>query len=377
MQDQHNIEELFRESFQNFEEPVKPELWNQIADKIGVSAPSPVADAPVHAVETVATGAKITGTVATWISAAAITVSGIVGYFVYDSLKSTPAPAEIHQPVSEDNTSSTDVSISENTSSNSEQKSENENVEISKNLQTINASANQQPSASSKNEKSTSLTHNGVLSVEHDEEKAPSLNDKSADHSNVNAGTPAQNTNSTSALSDSDIKIPKPNVQPSIGYAPLEVNFSVSGDVQKAEWDLGSGIVESKTAPFSHIFDQPGIHTITLKTTDIKGNIKSEVINIEVIEDMNIKGISNVFTPNFDGSNDRFTFNRGNLTDIEVTIYDKGGKIIYKFTDPESGWDGKFSSGDDVPEGTYFYVIFATGSGQRKHQQGGTVTIIR
>jgi len=378
VQDQQNIEELFRESFQNFEEPVKPELWNQIADKIGASAPAPGAESPVHVVETVATGSKVTGTIATWISVAAITISGIVGYYVYNSFQSTTAPAENHQSVLQENSTSQDLSTLENTASSATAETTNNKPVASENgIEKSGSTTSDKSTTSLNNDKGHSVVQSGILSVESAEENsAPSAN-KSEDQNKFTQGTQTPNSNTPSASKDSEIQIPTPNVQPSIGYAPLEVSFSLSGDVQKAEWDFGSGVVESKTVPFSHIFDKTGIHTITVKTTDIKGNIKSEVINIEVIEDLNIKGISNVFTPNYDGSNDRFTFDGGNLADIEVTIYDKGGKLIYKFTDPQLGWDGKYSSGNDVPEGTYFYVIFATGFGQKKHQQGGTVTIIR
>ncbi len=379
MQDQQNIEELFRESFKNFEEPVKPELWSQIADKIGTSAPTPSSDAPVHVVETVTTGSKITGTVATWISAAAITVSGIVGYYIYDSFQSPKAPSENHQPASQEVNNSEELISTINTSpSSTEINNKIESATSEKNSIVKTEATTSGPSkTNSGNEKNSASSQTGQLSVEVKEEKSVSENTKLENQSKDAQVGQTPKSNSPSAPSETEIQIPTPNIHPSIGYAPLEVSFSLSGDVQKAEWDFGSGITESKIAPFNHIFNDPGIYNITLKTTDIKGNIKSEVINIEVVEDMNIKGISNIFTPNYDGSNDQFTFNSGNLTDIEVTIYDKGGRLIYKFTDPEQGWDGKLSSGENAPEGTYFYVIFATGSGNKKHQQGGTIQLIR
>ena len=76
-------------------------------------------------------------------------------------------------------------------------------------------------------------------------------------------------------------------------------------------------------------------------------------------------------------SNDVFQIITDKDLDIEVSIFDKSGKFIYKFNGLENGWNGKINNLQDAGEGTYFYVIFATGKNGAKNTQKGTITLKR
>ena len=56
----------------------------------------------------------------------------------------------------------------------------------------------------------------------------------------------------------------------------------------------------------------------------------------------------NAFSPNGDGINDRLLQGR------KITVFDRTQKILYQGWD---GWDGTLN-GRQMPEGTYFYIIF-------------------
>lgn len=69
------------------------------------------------------------------------------------------------------------------------------------------------------------------------------------------------------------------------------------------------------------------------------------------------------FSPNNDGVNDVFVI-RGISTypDNELTIFNRWGNIVYKKKAYDNTWNGKASEGmhfgsEDLPEGTYFYVL--------------------
>ncbi|MFN8240354.1 MAG: gliding motility-associated C-terminal domain-containing protein [Bacteroidales bacterium] len=75
------------------------------------------------------------------------------------------------------------------------------------------------------------------------------------------------------------------------------------------------------------------------------------------------------FSPNSDGINDLFVI-RGLLTDpasstIELTIINGKGSVVFTTSNAAGSewkdWDGKDNRGEDVPEGTYYYLI-RTGS---------------
>jgi gliding motility-associated-like protein len=89
--------------------------------------------------------------------------------------------------------------------------------------------------------------------------------------------------------------------------------------------------------------------------------------------------VPNVFTPNGDGVNDRFMVNATNLTEITCVIFDRWGVKMYDVTSSTGniGWDGKNLSGKEVPVGTYFYILTATGKEGTTYEQKGTVSLYR
>lgn len=65
--------------------------------------------------------------------------------------------------------------------------------------------------------------------------------------------------------------------------------------------------------------------------------------------------IPNVFTPNADGKNDRFTALSNNIASLEMWIFSQWGDMLYRSTDRD-GWDG-MSGGKLQPVGVYVYIF--------------------
>jgi gliding motility-associated-like protein len=103
----------------------------------------------------------------------------------------------------------------------------------------------------------------------------------------------------------------------------------------------------------------------------------SEKKNIEVKSISSIGIVPTIFTPNYDGENDFFSFEMKNIASIEVTIVDMKGIAIYSSTNLEGKWDGKMKDGADAIEGEYVYIIHATGTDSVPHTKKGTVTLRR
>ncbi len=95
---------------------------------------------------------------------------------------------------------------------------------------------------------------------------------------------------------------------------------------------------------------------------------------IVFVEKSNDIIIYNTFTPNGDGSNDVWHIaNIQKYPDSKLEVYSRNGRIVYKTTGYLNTWTGK-SSGEELPEGTYFYILDL---GNGKNTYHGTVTIIR
>ncbi len=90
--------------------------------------------------------------------------------------------------------------------------------------------------------------------------------------------------------------------------------------------------------------------------------------------------IPNVFSPNFDGMNDGFNIVGGCITSINKKIYNRWGQLLFESNQIAEEWDGKTRAGEQVPEGTYFY-IFTVSMNENGDESSeifkGTVTLLR
>jgi gliding motility-associated-like protein len=71
--------------------------------------------------------------------------------------------------------------------------------------------------------------------------------------------------------------------------------------------------------------------------------------------------VPNTFTPNGDGSNDEFRVVYKSIKEFHCWVYNRWGKLVYKWDDPAKGWDGTIN-GRPAAVGAYYYVIRALGT---------------
>lgn len=89
--------------------------------------------------------------------------------------------------------------------------------------------------------------------------------------------------------------------------------------------------------------------------------------------------LPNVFTPNGDGVNDEWRVRwrcPEMIKDFRMEIYDRWGVKMYESMQRDAGWDGRTTSGEAVPAGTYYYVIEFSMNG-KKQELKGYITLLR
>jgi len=130
-----------------------------------------------------------------------------------------------------------------------------------------------------------------------------------------------------------------------------------------------------------------GDQTIWVIVTDINGCEGSDTVIIKSANYSNLK-IPAAFTPNGDGFNDKWEFPAtkdvdGNfvsvmeyLDDVDVQVFNRWGKLIWKSKGLYKPWNGKDIGGKELPMDSYHYVIIFT-VGDKKFEYKGSVTIIR
>jgi gliding motility-associated-like protein len=112
--------------------------------------------------------------------------------------------------------------------------------------------------------------------------------------------------------------------------------------------------------------------TYTLTVTSINGCSDTDDVKVTFVKDYNVI-ISNLITANGDGFNDVW-----NIQNIEfypqnkVSIYNRNGMLVYEQEGYNNGWAGTFN-GNQLPDGTYYYVLQFTDTGDTVK---GAVTLI-
>ena len=106
-----------------------------------------------------------------------------------------------------------------------------------------------------------------------------------------------------------------------------------------------------------------GIFSMTSNDPTINNNINSRMPTVFSIPLVDIV-IPTGFSPNRDGINDYFVINKPFNTTIQLEVFNRWGNLVYKLSDYQNTWDGRGNQpgnilGDDLTDGTYYYVVNA------------------
>ena len=101
----------------------------------------------------------------------------------------------------------------------------------------------------------------------------------------------------------------------------------------------------------------------------------NDTVTIHVIAP--IISFPNVFSPNNDGVNDTYVITNKGYKKISCTIYNRWGLLLAEWDALAKAWDGKTSSGNEVPEGTYFYIANAVKNNGDASEYKGFIELLR
>ena len=169
---------------------------------------------------------------------------------------------------------------------------------------------------------------------------------------------------------------------PLSGPSPLKVEFTnlSTGTLPLFYyWNLGDNYT-STSKDESHIYstnnEQGSIYQVILIAKNNFGCADTFKVAI-IVDSFSELIIPNVFTPNYDNINDLFTVKSIGLKTIHAQLFNRWGLKLYEWNDINGGWDGKTSSGDSVPSGTYFYIIKAKGYDGKEYDLKGSFSLFR
>ena len=209
---------------------------------------------------------------------------------------------------------------------------------------------------------------------------------------------------STDVTYESIVTKAKFSVDPAEGEAPLIATFtneSENGDIDQYEWFLFRDLDEIKREseeteePIDSImivaYEENPVYTyeytgqymvklVSKKVSEFHTCVDTFYLEDYIIVDSSFVAVPNVFTPNGDGNNDQFVVKFWSMESIEITIFNRWGKLIHSWesnnirgfegTWTESVWDGKIGNRFASP-GVYYYNVVGEGrDGKRRRAHG-------
>ena len=171
---------------------------------------------------------------------------------------------------------------------------------------------------------------------------------------------------------------PVPNfsitADPNNGLSPLLVCFYANDpNLTNQQWVFGDSTLVNGGDTVCHTFYQ-GTYLNQLYAENQYGC--GAYAFVTVIVDTFVPSsfmVPNVFSPNGDGYNDIFRpVMEGNIVEFSGQVYNRWGKKVYEWTDPNGGWDG-----GDNSDGTYYYLIRAVADNGNEYNDEGTLTLVR
>jgi gliding motility-associated-like protein len=164
------------------------------------------------------------------------------------------------------------------------------------------------------------------------------------------------------------------------GVVPYTVAFTYTGSgATTYQWNFGDGSPVDNSSNPSHTYTVLGVYDVMLIVNSGSPDFCSDTFHIQItVEGQSKLTMPNVFTPNQDGYNDTFKPDAENLATLEVSIFDRWGKLIGEFNTIDGFWDGKnMHSKKEASDGVYYYILSATGRDKVVYNLQGTVTLIK
>lgn len=165
-----------------------------------------------------------------------------------------------------------------------------------------------------------------------------------------------------------------------MGLAPLHVQFTnTSSGADSYYWLFGNGdtlstTVFNPTADLHQHFEEAGTYVVYLLGTN-GSNYCSASMSMEIIvlaQDIGVV-IPNVFSPNGDAINDYFGVQSYGIKQFSCSIYNRWGTLITELDNVSERW----TPGSNTSEGTYFYMIKATGIDNKDYSKEGYLLLVR
>lgn len=173
------------------------------------------------------------------------------------------------------------------------------------------------------------------------------------------------------------------------GSAPLSVTYTVDpkgADEFKSWWIWPS----KDDQPNSPTYRYQNQITHTFRTYEESGYsvkvavgndfcVDTAITTVDVYESaLQVPNILILGFNTLEGGKFKVAYTSIDPSTFKAAVYDRWGRLMYKWEDPNGGWDGRSPLGGAyVAPGPYYYIIRAEGTDGRKYEKKGALNVIR
>jgi gliding motility-associated-like protein len=159
------------------------------------------------------------------------------------------------------------------------------------------------------------------------------------------------------------------------GQAPLNVVFAnTSVGAAAYAWTFDGTATSTVTNP-NYTYNTNGTYTVMLIASN--GNCIDTAYSVIVIDVATTIIIPNIFSPNGDGVNDEFIIACTGMQTLNCDIFNRWGQLVATLTGPNQNWDGRLNNGNMATEGTYYFMLNATGTDGKSYSYQGPLTLVK
>ncbi|MBN2767099.1 MAG: gliding motility-associated C-terminal domain-containing protein [Paludibacteraceae bacterium] len=163
------------------------------------------------------------------------------------------------------------------------------------------------------------------------------------------------------------------------GSAPMDILFLSNANMPVAEfyqWEIYKDnqlLFVRNDRDQRYTFNESGEYLVKLVTSNASC-VYADSVRLKM-SDSDLQ-VPSVFTPNGDQLNDEFRVAYRSLISFNGWIYNRWGRRVFRWNDPQKGWDGRIN-GREAAMGGYIYLIEAVGSDGKKYKMKGVVNLLR
>jgi gliding motility-associated-like protein len=155
---------------------------------------------------------------------------------------------------------------------------------------------------------------------------------------------------------------------------PLQLDATTTGNNLQFTWTPDTGLTDPYTAHTTALLQNDQTYYLTV--TSPQGCVATDTVHVKVYAGPEFY-VPTAFSPNNDGLNDIFRAISPGVPQLDFfCVWNRWGQEVFRTQSLSSGWNGTYK-GQQMPAGTYVWMIQGTDFRGRVFSRRGNVTIVR